>query len=219
MLLVSAILPTRGRQDWARVAVQCFESQTYSHKELVILDDADEPSFPDAVPLPSTYCRTSVRDIGTKRNHCCRLAKGDIIWHLDSDDWSAPERMNEQVKQLEESGKDLVGYCSMLFYAEHLEETKRYYRYQHTPSWALGTSLTYKKSFWNSHPFPQNKNRNSGEDNDMVTTARHAKRFSAFEGNQMMVARIHTGNTATKTLRSPQYRAVTRSDFPEAFFQ
>jgi len=219
-MLVSAILPTRGRQEWARQAVKCFQAQTYPDKELVIVDDKDEPSFPEGPPiLNSIHAFSSARNIGAKRNECCRIAKGASITHWDSDDWSAPERMAEQVQQLKDSGMQLVGYYSMLFHVDHHDEAERYYRYNFSPHWALGTSLTFWKSFWLNNKFPENKPKNAGEDSDMVCAARWIKQFQSYDGGQMMVARVHPGNTASKTISAPQYRKVTRADFPEAFFQ
>ena len=47
MILVSAIMPTRSRPALSRAALNCFLAQTYEPRELVILDDDDDPSFLD----------------------------------------------------------------------------------------------------------------------------------------------------------------------------
>lgn len=219
MKLVSAILPTRGRHQWANEAIGYFLAQTYPNKELVIWDDLEEPSFMEIPKAASVYCQSADRDIGRKRNLCCSKANGEIIWHLDSDDWSAPERMADQVRVLEESGKQLTGYHTVMFYGEHLSEDEKYQRYFCSTNWAVGTSLCFTKSWWKSHPFPENKQNNTGEDSDFVSTARHAREMITTDGGKLVVARIHPGNTARKNIGASQYRRVAREDFPEAFFQ
>src|SRR5438128_1089434 len=113
---VSCIMPTRGRREWAAQAVQCFLSQTWPDKELLILDDTDDASFPHAAGIPFPffsnhagppimYFRRSERwSIGRKRNELARIASGEAICHFDDDDWAAPDRIATQVRLLEESG-------------------------------------------------------------------------------------------------------------------
>lgn len=220
MKLVSAILPTRGRQEWAKQAAELFHAQTYPTKELIVLDDEEEPSFPNAKPDCATYLRIAARSIGQKRNYCCRLAIGDIIMHWDSDDWYAPERMKEQVWQLEESGKQVVGYNRVLFYDDRPNVHDKYLRYFESAQWTVGASLTYTKSWWAKNRFPESKQFNTGEDQDMCRTARESGQLATFDGRKMMVARIHAGNTARKNPdHRRQWTCVTRADFPDEFFQ
>src|SRR5678816_1480647 len=116
---VSAIMPTRGRREFAEKAVVSFLSQTYQNKELIIFDDADDPSF-DLKKWPNGihYYRTTQRfTVGAKRNICCELANGELIVHWDSDDWSRSGRIELQVQLLEESGLSVVGFKSLAFYS------------------------------------------------------------------------------------------------------
>ena len=54
-------------------------------------------------------------EIGAKRNYGCERAAGDVIAHWDDDDYSAPERLADQVQRLLESGKAVTGFHSMRF--------------------------------------------------------------------------------------------------------
>src|SRR6185503_11310823 len=142
-------MPTRGRRVWANQALKCFLAQTYEHKDLIILDDEDNPSFPISPKYPNVAHillkeRMSIPD---KRNMAARVATGDIIWHLDSDDWSAPNRMKEQVNLLEESGKALVGYHSLIFH----DETRGAWYFKGHQGYPMGTSQCYRKYFWKLH--------------------------------------------------------------------
>jgi glycosyltransferase involved in cell wall biosynthesis len=221
MKLVSAIMPTRGRKEWAAQALKCFLDQTYPEKELIILDDMDDRSFDEKIGFMWPDVRYFVFpgsrfNIPYKRNRCCEVAHGETIMHWDSDDWSAPDRMANQVSTLEESGRQVTGFHSMLFYEEH---SGRCFKYLNDESYALGTSLTYLKSFWQSHPF--NETLKDGEDNQFVKEAMRATQLVSVDAGQLMVARIHPNNTSPKDLGGTQtsYVPVPRETLPEGFFR
>lgn len=178
-------------------------AQTYANRELVIIDDFHDRSFPDGVRsipagnVPVIYVLHNTQDIAEKRNLCCQFAKGEIITHHDSDDWSAPNRIADQVKRLEESGKSVVGYHSLLFHVER----NRWMKYEGHANYAIGTSLCYRKSFWAQHPFrPGTDFPNVGEDNNFVSAAAKMGELASVDGGLMMVARVHEGQT-NPTLR------------------
>jgi glycosyltransferase involved in cell wall biosynthesis len=213
MKLVSAIMPTRGRSEWARRALECFLAQHYPHKELIILDDAQDPSF---MPIHASslirYMRHSEHwPIPKKRNQCCQVAVGEIICHWDSDDFSDPWRMTEQVELLETSGKQVVGYSSMLFFDE---AANAWGRYVGDADYGLGTSLMYFKRWWKKHPFKHELT--IGEDNDFVYQARQEGQCVSTPGEGMMVARVHSDNTSKKNIGD--YRPVDPSRIPKLFF-
>jgi len=219
---VSAVMPTRGRQEYAKQAVEVFLSQTYADKELVILDDGDEPSFPGGMetfddPFDDRiryYCGsvTLRYQIPAKRNMVNKLAQGEIIWHLDSDDWSAPTRMADQVARLQETGKAVTGYHDLLFYRE---SDGAAFEYHSSRAWACGSSLCYLKSFWQLNHFPENKA--TGSDNHFVRAARDAGELDAIPGGQNLVARIHADNTSKKERLGPEYRPIEPTRIPHGF--
>lgn len=215
MKLVSAVMPCRGRVEYSRLAVESFLSQTYQNRELVILDDFDKPGFPNGIAHPLIrYYQTEniVFNIPTKRNRVNWLAKGEIICHFDSDDFSAPDRMAQQVAHLEASGKAVVGYHKLLF---HESSTGLVFEYHARTNYALGTSLCYRKWWWELNKFPDNVP--VGSDNRFVFTADRAKQLECVEGGSMIVARIHADNTSKKHNRGTQYRPVGLERLPEGF--
>jgi hypothetical protein len=69
--LVSAIMPTRARPQFAREAVDLFLAQTWPNKELVILDDEEHPSFPSGIAgdgIRYEQLRFTLT-VGAKRKH------------------------------------------------------------------------------------------------------------------------------------------------------
>jgi len=216
MTLVSAILPTRGRHAFARQAVECFQSQTYLNKELVILDDEDAPSFQQGLTLPQViYVRHKSRSIAQKRNIAAGMSQGEIICHFDSDDWSAPERIANQLETLQRSGLPVAGYHSMYFYSE---DGRAFWYDGAAYCDSLGTSLMYTREWWHEHPFWQPRTP-WGEDNEFTKYAKEQQRLSRVSAELLMVARAHADNTAAKNLspESIQYQPVDVSRLPAGF--
>lgn len=217
MTLCSAVLPTRGRRELAVQAVQSFLAQTYAHRELVILDDADEPSFVQGIEHPLIrYFRVDGQlNIPQKRNKVNALTSGQIIFHLDSDDWSAPTRMAAQVELLTSSGKSLCGFSSVLFLDT---STDKWFKYTAPLSgYAVGTSLTYLREWWMNNPFVEKMA--IGSDNQMVKMARAANQIIAVDAGEFMFARAHSGNSDRKALTRRGYTPVDLSNVPQAFLQ
>lgn len=153
---VTAIMPTQGRRDMAIQALDRFRCQSYRNRELVIVDNAADPSFPQGVKsspgIAVTYVTHSLpMTIGAKRNKACRLACGDIIIHWDSDDLSASNRIEHQVHGLVESGTEMAGYNLVPFFRT---DDDAWFVYRGAPGAIVGTSLCYWKKTWKARPFP-----------------------------------------------------------------
>jgi glycosyltransferase involved in cell wall biosynthesis len=128
--------------------------------------------------------------IGGKRNLACELARGSVIAHWDDDDWSFPGRLAEQVAILRDRPAiQVTGYHSMLFQ----DEKGSRWLYRGSPNYALGTSLCYRRTWWESHRFPDLQ---VGEDNDFVAKARPF--LYSVNAEHRMIASIHSGNTSAK---------------------
>lgn len=203
--LVSCIMPTRARAGFAAAAVECWLRQTYPNRELVIVDDADAPSLPDGIGTEHVeYYRLLRRlSVGAKRNVACSRAAGGILCHWDDDDYSAPERIADQVKRLMESGCQLTGYSAMRF--RSAEGREWHYRSSY-PDYCLGTSLMYTRTFWERHAF---RDLNVNEDGQMWTAARREHTVVACDAGDLMVATIHAGNTSPRQLNSKRYEEIT----------
>jgi O-antigen biosynthesis protein len=214
MTLVSAIMPTRSRREYASAAVDCFLMQTYGRRELVILDDADDRSFPDGIdhPLIRYHLMEERLTIPVKRNRCCLAARGSIIWTLDSDDWSSPERMVEQVRLLESSGLAMTGYADLLFVDTRTEPATAY-KYVGESHKAVGTSLCYLRSWWESHPW--NEQKRLASDVEYAREAVRANQMAASPDLGRIVARVHNDNSSPKNV--DRYDPIGMDAIPAAF--
>lgn len=225
---VSAIMPTRGRCEFAQKALQSFLNQRYDDKEMVILDDADDPSFLKGIDHPLVHYQVARQrwPIPVKRNQCCELATGEVIAHYDSDDWSAPERIADQVRLLEASGLQVVGYRQLFFWDE---DSRRAFRYISPRSDRVaGTSLMYRKAWWQLYAF--NASRHVNSDGEFQMWPRMKKQLAVADGLGQIVARVHATNFSAITAGSfwdcvrngismPAIQPVNKEELPQAFFQ
>ena len=102
--LVSCLCVTRHRVELLRRAVACFQQQTHSNRELVIVFDADDPetrayvhSILDPSILAIEVGSTPRLALGAKRNLSVQIARGQFVAQWDDDDWYAPDRLREQL--------------------------------------------------------------------------------------------------------------------------
>lgn len=215
--LVSCILPTKNRAEFIPQAIRSYQSQTYPHRELVIVDNGDDQT---AMLLPPDrsirYAKvTGTLTTGDMRNLCAKYARGEFICHFDSDDWSAPERVADQVTRLSQFGV-VTGYHSAFFYDVRDGKCYQWHMPHSAVRYVLGTSLCYRKSWWSSHPFHSLR---VGEDLKFFQQAqRDACRFvSTAPANQMIVARVHEDQTCRKTLNRNSYTPMPQTALPKAF--
>ena len=109
--LISCIMPTYNRRAYIPLAVQHFLAQDYGNKELLIVDDGDDPieDLVDGVPNVRYFRVEPHTSIGAKRNLACRHARGEFIAHWDDDDWYAPNRLRYQVEPILARIADISG--------------------------------------------------------------------------------------------------------------
>jgi glycosyltransferase involved in cell wall biosynthesis len=194
-------MPTKGRKRWAQEACVMFFNQTYPRKELVIVDDASDPSFNIfSPPLGTVFSVERHMKIGEKRNLAVSRASGEIIMHWDSDDIYRADRMAYQAAFLIESGAQAVGFNVMEFIDE---ERKERYEYRAKVQYAIGVSLCYWRDTWERKKFNP---VDSGEDNDFIA----GLDVRSVPADGRIVARIHSGNTAEKRKLIPQNTAQWR---------
>jgi glycosyltransferase involved in cell wall biosynthesis len=129
--------------------------------------------------------------IGAKRNIGCERAKGDIIFHFDSDDNYAPDWVSKQVNMLLTTGADICGIDEVYFYdMQHHEAWKYIYGRAYKP-WVAGASMCYHRSFWEKGKFA---NENIGEDNSFAW--KNGTKVISSGYTDGFVAMLHNNNTA-----------------------
>ena len=89
--------------------------------------------------------------LGTKRNRLAELAKGEILVHMDDDDYYPPDRVERAVKVLEETDAEVVGKSELAFWDLDTRSIHQYPRIG--PKHACAGTLAYRKSYWDKRKF------------------------------------------------------------------
>lgn len=199
---VTCVMLADGRDAMVRRAIRSWLRQTYDARYRALL------VFDTGVPLVTLADSLSDgalgifhvhrpefrgQSIGALRNEANRRTNADIIVHWDSDDWSHPERLTEQVARLNLSAADAVGYREMLFWKHYGDECGEAWRYYNpNSSYCLGTSLCYWQQTWQNKPFLDNSA--GGDDTQWI---RGMKTIGAAPEvtEPRMIASIHGANT------------------------
>lgn len=112
---ISVVIPVFNRDESLVRAIKSVQAQRVDICEIIIIDDCS------TVDLLGTLARFEDeriryyklkrnRGAGYARNVGVRIARGDLIAFLDSDDVWYPDKLKQQVRELDVSGADVV-YC------------------------------------------------------------------------------------------------------------
>lgn len=199
-------------------AIRSFRAQTYARKVLYVLNTGEEYAGPRLLErefLCEGQCDRAAT-IGALRNQANEMMQTDIIMHWDDDDWSAPNRMIEQVEVLAKA--ECTGYCDMLFWDESTAlfcGAWHFFPPKGKP-YVVGTSLAYWRTAWQRNPFPDTSR---GEDAVFLRglKALVPQEVMGENGYPRMVASIHGGNTCSaivpgheQWLRVPNWDVTAR---------
>lgn len=105
--LVSIIMPSYNTAEYVADSIRSVIAQTYSDWELIIVDDCSKD---DSVNVINSFSDPRIRLLvnetnsgaALSRNRALREAKGKWIAFLDSDDLWAPEKLEKQIRFMEQ---------------------------------------------------------------------------------------------------------------------
>ena len=121
MPLISVVMPVHDRARYVAEAVISILAQTYSHLELIIVDDGSADESPEIVQaLAARDSRIRALFLphysqGRARNAGIALARGEYIAHMDDDDVALPYRLAAQLDWMRRTSVDICGGCSQAF--------------------------------------------------------------------------------------------------------
>lgn len=114
---ISIIIPTWNRADKIEKTIRSVQNQTFQNWEILICDDGSTDNTKEIIEtfaredsrikwIPGTHAGLPA----TPRNRGIKQAQGEWLAFLDSDDEWLPEKLEKQIKQLEE--KKLKAACT-----------------------------------------------------------------------------------------------------------
>jgi glycosyltransferase involved in cell wall biosynthesis len=115
MKLVSVIMPVHNGADYVKEAVLSIYNQTYSHFELIVVDDGSTDATMDivfSIKDPRLVVIRNSQNLGlaASLNKAIEISKGDYIARMDADDISLHDRFQKQVSFLEQHPEvDVLG--------------------------------------------------------------------------------------------------------------
>jgi glycosyltransferase involved in cell wall biosynthesis len=148
---VSCVLATGGRRRFLPQALRCFLSQTFEARELVVVDDGEEPAA-DLVPADPRirYLRMEPgQPLGAKLNAGVEAARGVILQKLDDDDWYHPRFLESTVAAVRGArGPAVAAFDSFLVLIAATGALK-----ESGPGWCAGGTLCFPRAVWERTPF------------------------------------------------------------------
>jgi len=212
-----------GRPEMVKRAVAAFHAQEYRAKRLLIYNTGEEnidDAYLDSDDVAVVDTRKHPNCIGILRNAANGAALDlfpgvGCFAHWDSDDWSHPKRLVEQVDALEYTGADLVGYSDGIFWDSRTVSPvsadgtlgparpggEAWVYRALNPHHMLGSSMLYPRATWERTPFPS---VHAGEDTLWLLALSRSKFLAtpsswSWQGLQSfeprMIFSIHGGNT------------------------
>jgi hypothetical protein len=110
--MISCLCVTRNRVDLLSRAVNCFQSQSYEPRELLVVyesDDADTREYlrclGDPAIRPIEVPVQPKLTLGALRNLAVENSDGALVCQWDDDDWYRYDRLEVQLRALQESGR------------------------------------------------------------------------------------------------------------------
>jgi glycosyltransferase involved in cell wall biosynthesis len=149
---VSCLLATGNRHRFFQQALRCYLSQDYPHRELIVVDDGEQPVGDHCVKVEGVrYLRLDRKTpTGTKLNLAAEAAAGTILQKLDDDDYYRPEFLATAVGRLLAGDwrRSIAGWdCFLVLLAGEKE------LHFSGNGWFAGGTLCFSKKLWQGKPF------------------------------------------------------------------
>src|SRR5215510_8915726 len=112
--LVSILIPAYNAQQWIAGTLESALSQTWPKKEIIVVDDG---SSDQTLQIARQFASKTVRIVtqanqgaSAARNTAFSICQGDYIQWLDADDLLDPDKIEKQVRKLDDcpTGRTLL---------------------------------------------------------------------------------------------------------------
>lgn len=191
--LISCICITDKRPDLLQKAINCFKSQNYLNKELVI-------SYPKNDLLSKKVIsdeqnaqlkilsieREKDTSLGEARNQAIKKSNGEYVCTWDDDDWYHPSRISYQYNSIQNKGEGYQASVLTRILLHDQTKNETYYSFKYT--WE-GTILCKKELLLQN----QYRHSNQGEDSHVIGFLRAKKQLLMLDQVPFLYIYIHHG--------------------------
>lgn len=122
MKKISAIIPTYNRAHCIAKSLNSIFEQTYPVSEIIVVDDCSDDDTEEVItkidnPLIHYYRLSENKGAGGARNYGVRMASGEYIAFLDSDDCWTPDKIEKQMNYFEQHPEVGLVYSRYVFHS------------------------------------------------------------------------------------------------------
>jgi len=122
--LVSIIIPAYNAERFIKRVLESALAQTYKNIEIIVIDDGSTDKTAEIVKNYKDpriiYLYQKNQGQGPARNNGIKKSQGEYITFLDADDYYFPEKVEKQVRFLENHPEYQAVYCNALhFYSDN----------------------------------------------------------------------------------------------------
>jgi glycosyltransferase involved in cell wall biosynthesis len=152
--LVSIVTPTFNRRVFMAQYLKYVRRQDYAGPMEILIADDGEDSIADLVGAEPRvrYLRLeSPMTLGAKRNFLGREARGEIIVHMDDDDFYPRDRVSHAVESLLASDRLLAGSSEMYMYNTTNDQVTVTGPFG--PNHATAATFAYRREYLFNHRF------------------------------------------------------------------
>lgn len=192
------------KQEYLKQAIDSILSQTYTNFELIIVDDG---STVDIKPLVDNYSDERIKyfrkengGAASARNYGISHSEGEYIAIMDSDDVSHSDRLEKQIKYLENhSNISLVGSWFNILGTSRVTKVPEFVKIMDllADCCIIHPSVMYRKSDFDKYNLRYDENFICAEDYDLYSRAvKHLSLSNVQES--LLDYRVYTNNTSTK---------------------
>jgi glycosyltransferase involved in cell wall biosynthesis len=116
--LVSVVIPTYNQAQYLGQSIQSALDQTYLSREIIVVDDGstdETPSVVESFGSQVSYIRQENQGLAGARNTGIRIAQGEFVALLDSDDMWLPTFLSSLISLTFEKPNAAVYYCGVRY--------------------------------------------------------------------------------------------------------
>ena len=187
---VSIVIPTFNRKAFERLIEYNINSQDYFNIiEIIVLDDSDvDRPLCLRTLIPIRYYTVPRMTIGMKRNCGVKLAQGDYIAFMDTDDFYTSDYISYSIFEMETNNKTIAGSADM-----NMWDGKQFYKQRCMFLHLLNeATMVFKKSAWSRF-----SDTNSNE--AVPFLEKNMNNIVETNIDRVMCCVCHKGNTVDKT--------------------
>ena len=187
---VSIVIPTFNRKAFERLIEYNINSQDYFNIiEIIVLDDSDvDRPLCIRTLIPIRYYTVPRMTIGMKRNCGVKLAQGDYIAFMDTDDFYTSDYISYSIFEMETNNKTIAGSADM-----NMWDGKQFYKQRCMFLHLLNeATMVFKKSAWSRFA-------DSNTNEAVPFLEKNMNNIVETNIDRVMCCVCHKGNTVDKT--------------------